>query len=156
VDVDDTWATLGTANKAGQVYGFRWTYRGQVHPAYYLDGRSDLDFTQTEQSKPECELEMDVIHDPVATSLVQDEETHKAAQDLRFIQLVLTGAALGGGTYKVQLDGSFYHAADSLSERGSDRDGNMTTRLHLVSAYDPTSTNHVSVVVVTDVAAFPA
>ncbi|KPJ64880.1 hypothetical protein AMK68_00155 [candidate division KD3-62 bacterium DG_56] len=154
--VDDTWATLGTAQKTGQVYGFRWTYRGQVHPAFYLDNRSDLDFTQTEQAKPEVEIEMDVVHDPDSASLVQDEETHKAAQDLRFVQLKLTGAALGGSNYSVSLLGSFYHAGDSMASRGEDRDGNLITRVHLVSAYDPTSTNQASIVVVNNLASFPA
>lgn len=156
VDVDDTWATLGTANKAGQVYGFRWTYRGSTHPAYYLDGRADLDFTQTEQGKPEVELEMDVVHDPAAASLIQDEETHKAAQDLRFVQLQLTGPTLGGSNYSVTLNGCYYHASDSMSSRGEDRDGNLITRIHLVSAYDPTSTNQASIVVVNNLATFPA
>lgn len=155
VYMDDTWAGLGGTQISAQVYGFRFTYRNAVHPGYYLDNRSALDFSTEEYGRPEAELELDVVHDPDAASFVQTEEADKTSQNLRFIRCLLTGASLGGSAYSISLNMAGYHMSDSMEERGSDRDGNLTVRMHFGSAYDSTSSNQVSVIVVNDLAAFP-
>lgn len=152
---DTTWAGLGTTAFSGQVYGFEWTYMNNIHPGFYLDGRSSLDFSQPEYGRPDADLVIDVVHDPAATSFVQTEETAKTAATARFIQLEALGPSLGGSTYKIEIDGCYYHAGDSMVRRGEDRDGNPVVRMHLQSAYDPTSSNQSRVVLVTDATTFP-
>lgn len=154
--IDTSWAGLGGTQIAAQVYGFRWVYRNNVHPGYFLDNRSGLDFTQPEYGRPECEIEMDVVHDPDSASFVQAQEAIKVAGTQRFIQFKLTGASLGGSNYSIILNAAAYHAADSMEERGNDRDGNLATRAHFLSAYDATSSNHVGVTVVNALTAFPS
>ena len=161
--MDDTWAGLGTTKVSpsaavakGGAYGFRWTYKGAEQEAFYLDGRTTLDFSQTEKKQPEAELELDIVHDPVATGFIQAEEAKKDSQAIRFVEMRLIGAALGGSNYSVKLQGAYYHATDSMEERGSDRDGNLVVRVHLVSAYDPTSTFQSRVIVVNNLTTFPA
>lgn len=155
VKLDTTWAGLGTTTKLGQVYGFQWTYKNGLHPGYYLDGRTQMDFSQPEYGRPSAELTMDVVHDPAAALLVQSEETAKTNVTARFLQLEAIGPALGGSTYKIEIDGAYYHAEDSMTRRGEDRDGNPIVRMHLLSAYDPTSAFQSRVVIVTDATAFP-
>lgn len=155
VYLDTTWAALGGAAKLGQVYAAQWTYKNNIHPGFYLDGRTQMDFSQPEYGRPEAELTLDVVHDPAAALLVQSEETAKTNVTPRFIQLEAIGPTLGGATYKIEIDGSYYHAEDSMTRRGEDRDGNPTVRMHLLSAYDPTSAFQSRVVVVTDAATFP-
>jgi hypothetical protein len=153
--VDDTWAGLGGTQIAGQVYGFRWLYKNNVRPGYYLDNRSPLDFTQPEYARPEVDLDLDVVHDPNSSKFIQTEEAKKDADTARFVELRLTGAALGGSNYSIKLQTACHHAADSMEERGNDREGNLAVRAHLVSEYDATSGNQVSVVVVNNLTAFP-
>ena len=148
VDVDDTWAGLGTTNIPAQVYGAEWSYNNNTRPGYYLDGRTALDFTQPEYGRPAGEIFLDVVHDPDSASFVEDEETNKAALTQRFIQLQVTGPSLGGSAYSITLNMACYHAEDSMQTRGEDRDGNPSVRMHFLSAYDATSTNHVGVTVV--------
>lgn len=152
---DSAFAGVGVTQILAQVYGFRWTYRNAVHPGFYLDNRSTLDFSTEEYGRPECELELDVVHDPDSASFVQAHEAFKTAQTPRFLELRHTGATLGGGTYSLKLQGAFYHMADSMEERGNDRDGNITVRMHFGSAYDSVSAQQVKVIVVTDAATFP-
>lgn len=152
---DGSFAGIGATQHLGQIYGFRWSYKGAVHPGFYLDNRTTLDFSQEEYGRPECEIEMDVVHDPAAAKFVQGSETDKTNQTVKFVELRLTGATLGAGTYSIKLQGAFYHMADSMEERGNDRDGNQTVRVHLGSTYDPTSSQQVKVIVVNNLATFP-
>lgn len=154
--IDPAWASLGSTQISAQLYGFRWTYRNNVHPGFYLDNRSSLDFTQPEFARPEVEIEMDIVHDPDSAAFVQTEEALKIANTARFIQFKLTGATLGAGTYSLILNTSAYHAEDSLTDRGGDREGNLSARAHFLSAYDVTSGNQMGVTVVNALTAFPA
>jgi hypothetical protein len=153
---DPSWANLGSTQITGQIYNFRWTYNNAVHPGYYLDGRSDLDFSVEEFGRPMSEIEFDVIHDPDSAAFVQVEEALKSAGTLRFVSLELVGASLGGSNYTAKLQGAYYHMADSMQERGNDRDGNIMTRVHLGSAYDPTAAKHVQAIIINNLATFPA
>lgn len=152
---DSSFAGIGVTQVLAQVYGFRWTYKSAVHPGFYLDNRATLDFSTEEYGRPDCELELDVVHDPDSVSFIQAHEAFKTAQTLRFFEVRLTGATLGTTNYLVKLQGAFYHMDDSMEERGNDRDGNLTVRMHLGSAFDPTSAAHVKALVTTDVATFP-
>lgn len=155
VFVDTTFAGIGATQILAQVYGFRWTYKGAVHPGFYLDNRSTLDFATEEYGRPECELELDVVHDPLSTAFVQTQEAFKTAQTLQYIECRQTGATLGTSTYLVKLQGAYYHMADSMEERGNDRDGNQIVRMHFGSAYDVTSGFHVKAIITNQIATFP-
>ena len=155
VAMNDSWATLGDTPILAQIYGFRWSYKNAVHPGFYLDNRTTLDFSTEEFGRPEIELELDVVHDPAAAAFVQTEEADKTSQNLRFVRCELVGGTVGLLNYTVTLDGAFYHAADSMQQRGSDRDGNITTRMHFVSSYDSTSSNQVQIEVINELATFP-
>jgi len=153
--VDATFAGIGVTQILAQVYGFRWTYKNAVHPGFYLDNRTTLDFGTEEYGRPECELELDVVHDPATAALVQTQEAFKTAQTLQFIEMRLTGAVLGSTFYLVKLQGAYYHMADSMQERGNDRDGNQTVRMHFGSAYDSVSASHVKAIITNNLATFP-
>jgi len=157
--VDSTFALMAgatpTAFATGQLYGFRWTWRDFIFPQYYLDGRVDLDFGAHESRRRTTELELDLVSDAAAAGFVQTQEAIKSAGTRQFIMMRLLGPTLGAANYKIDLQGSYVHLSDSMEQRGEDRDGNLVTRAHLGSIYDPTSTNDVQVIVVTDAATFP-
>lgn len=157
--LDTTWAGLGTTAKSGQVHSFNYKFSNFLRPAYYLDGRADLDFVTHEFAPRTGELTVDIVVDPASGKLVPAEETAMAAQTKRFIRLELTGAAFAAPDAAlnrfVNIDGCYYHAADSMRERGADKDGNLITRLHLLSAYDSTSTQDVQFRVQNTLATFP-
>lgn len=152
---DATWAGLGTTQILAQIYGFRWRCVSGVFPQHYLDGRADLDFSAYHYRQRQIELELDVVSDAAAAGLVQTEEANKSAGTARAVQLKILGGTIGATVYTLKLDGWYYHADDSMEERGTDRDGNLITRVHLVSAYDPTSTNDHQETVINGLAAFP-
>ena len=157
-DMNDTWATLGDTQVSGHVYGFDWRFSDFIAPAYYLDGRATLDFSRHEYKPRMVDLTLDLVLDAKDATFTRLEIADKLASTLRFARLTLTGATLAtAAPYKIVLDGAYYHAADSLQEiHGGDRDGQTTMRMHLMSAYDKTAAKDVEVVVVNDVATFPA
>ena len=159
VYIDDSWATLGTTRIAGQIYGFTWSLSDFLRPGYYLDNRTDLDFSQYEYGRRRVELTLDVVHDTAATGLVPLEEADKAAGNTRFVRVEVTGPAFASPdnalNHFVRLDGAYKHMDDSMAERGGDRDGNLTTQLVLQSRYDSTSGNDFEAVVQNAVDTFP-
>jgi hypothetical protein len=157
--LDATWAAMTggtpTALGLGQMYAFAWKWSEFIFPQYYQDGRATLDFSTEITRKPMLTLGMDVVSDPLTTSFVQVEEAQKLTGALRFIMLRLLGPTLGGSAYKLDLQGAYVHASDSMKQRLTERDGNLVTRAMLVGRYDPTSTNAVQVIAVNDRTAFP-
>jgi hypothetical protein len=95
------------------------------------------------------------VSDAAGANLVQTEEALKTAGTARAVRCQLLGATLGSSNYTVNLDGYYYHADDSMQERGNDRDGNLVTRVHLKAAHDATSTNEAQVIVVNALTSFP-
>ena len=156
---DTSWAGLGGTIISAQIYGLTWRLTGWLRPGYYHDNRADLDFSQYEIGKMMAELTMDVVHDPASAKLVQTEEALKSAGTKRFVRAQLNGAAFDAPDTAlsrfVRLDGCYTHMADSMEERGGDRDGNTITRIHLGAQYDTTSTNTISVEVQNNLTAFP-
>ena len=66
VYIDSAWSGLGGTQITGQVYGFSFKWSDFLSPAYYLDNRSDLDFSNYEfkggrlrlqLGSPDCSLE---------------------------------------------------------------------------------------------------
>lgn len=159
LQVDDTWANLGTTQITGQIYGLSYTFGGFMRPAYYLDGRNDLDFVAHEFAPRTAELIVDIVVDPASTGYAVLEAADKAAQTPRFVRISNTGKAFaapdGSLNYFLQVDGAYQHAPDSLQDRGADRDGNHITRLHLLSTYDATSGQDVRFRVQNILTAFP-
>lgn len=154
--VDDSWANLGNTQITGEVRGFTWALSGHIRPEYYLDGRSDLDFSKSGIGRRMVDLTVDIVVNPSAAGLIATEAADKTASTLRFISLLNTGPAISGGNpYSITLNGAYYHAADSMQERGSDADGNPIVRMHLRSAYDPTATKDLEVLVNNILTAFP-
>lgn len=153
VYVDTTWAGLGGTQISGQIFGVRHRYETGLFPQWYIDGRSALDFSTVHYKKRSAEVEIDAAVDP-NSGFVTAEETAREAKTVRFVQIELLGPALGGGTYKMELDGAYYHAPDSMMEIGSARDGNMSRRVHLLSKYDATGTLDVRAVLVNAISSF--
>lgn len=145
----------------GQIYGLRFQFSGNVRPERYLDNRANLDFSKYEIGNRVGDLTFDVVHDPASGKFVQTEEGKKANQTIRFVRALVTGETMttaqstGQHTYFFRIDGAYYHAPDSLEERGQDRDGNLITRVHLLSGYDSTWAKDLSFAVRNVTASFP-
>ena len=159
VAIDNTWAGLGTTQITGQIYGFAYKFSDFLRPDYFLDNRSDLDFSQYEYKPKIVDLTMDVVLGAASGDLVPTEDGNKSAGTMRFVRLELTGDAFiapdTGLNRFIRLDGAYFHAADSMQDRGADRDGNAITRLHLLSTYDATQAQDVEIVVQNNLTAFP-
>ncbi len=160
--VDETWAGRGASQISAQVLGFTAQFSNFIRPAWYLDNRSDLDFTQYEFGLPGgrvLDLSVDLVHDPASARFVQTEEAKKTAGAKRFVRVQLIGSAFAapdaGINRRVTIDMTCYHAADSMEERGQDQDGNLTVRAHLISAYDNTAALDMQIEVVNALTTFP-
>lgn len=159
VTIDDAWAGLGTTQITGQVYGFSYKFSDFLRPEHFLDNRSDLDFSQYEFKPRTIDLTMDVVLGAASGDLVPTEDGLKTAGTKRFVRMELTGAAFIAPDTAfnrfIRLDGAYFHAADSMQDRGQDRDGNTITRLHLLSTYDSTQGQDVEIAVQNNLTAFP-
>jgi hypothetical protein len=154
--VDDSWGSFGGTQITGEVMGFSWKLTDHIRPEWFLDGRSELDFTKSGIGRRVADLTVDIVVNPAAAGLVGTEAADKSAGTLRFISLENTGPAIsGGGNYKIKIRGAYYHLSDSLQDRGSDTDGNPVVRMHLQSAYDSTSTKDLEITVNNILASFP-
>jgi hypothetical protein len=153
--LDPSWATLGATQVLEQVYGFTWKCTTGLFPQYYMDARGNLDFSAYHFREASVDVQLDVVSNADPAKLVQTEEANKTSGAIRFLQLKILGDVLGASFYKTQLDVAGYHASDSMREIGNDRDGNLVRRMHLVSAYDPTSANDYGLTVVNALATFP-
>jgi len=159
VYIDSTWANLGTTQITGQIYGFAYKFSDFLRPDYFLDNRSALDFSSYEFKPRLVDLTMDVNLGAASGDLVPTEDGNKTAGTMRFVRLQLLGGAFdspdNGRNRTIRLDGAYFHAADSMQDRGADRDGNAITRLHLLSTYDATKAQDVEMVVENNLTAFP-
>lgn len=156
---DDAWADLGDTQVTGQIYGFSATIRTGLSAGFYMDGRSTLDFTRYEVGPRMVDLTLDVTHDPASAALIQSEEAHKSAGTTRFVRLQVDGPAFDSPdnalAHFVRLDGAYSHAPDSMQDRGGERDGNLTTQIHLQSVHDATQGQDFEIAVQNALAAFP-
>ena len=159
VQMDDTWANIGNTSISGQVYGFTWSQSPLVMPQYYLDGRSDLDFSGVEPQTRTTTVSIECTYDTGASNFVETEMGKKDSGTIRFLQLYLQGAAFGtpdtAHNRFIKLRGCFVHADDSMEELGTDRDGNSVVTMSLLSQYDPTGGIDTNVLVQNNVASFP-
>lgn len=159
VYLDTTWAGLGGTQITGQVKSFTFTFGDFVRAERYHDGRVTLDFSNYEFNAGRLgDITMEVVIDP-NSGFVPDEDAPKSAGTLRFVRLELLGAAFDspddGLNRHVIIDGAYYHAPDSMGERGSDADGLATTTVHLMSAYDPTQAQDLEITIQNILATFP-
>ena len=159
VYIDGTWANLGTTQITGQVHSFTFRFSDFIYVKYALDNRSDLDFSHYAWKPRVAEITMEVSVDP-NSGLVPDEDGNKTAGTMRFVRLQLNGAAFAspdnGLNHFIRLDGAYFHAPDSMSDRGAaDGDGNNTTTLHLLSTIDATQSQDVEMAVQNKLTAFP-
>lgn len=154
--MDDTWAGLGGTQILGQILEFTWTYTTGLTARYYQDGRATLDFSAVQAGKRMADLVITAAIGAQAGSFVRAEQAKKDARALRFHRLRIQGDTIDTLPHEIFLDGAYYHAADSMNERGEDEDGVMTTTVHLQSALDPTSSRDVGMTVVNSLATFPA
>lgn len=155
VSLDTTWAGLGTTPVVAQVYGFNYTYETGLLPQHYMDNRGDLDFSIHHFREHMVDLTLDCVIDAASTGFVRTQQDEKEAGTTVFVELRLTGPTLGATNYLIKLQGAFVHASDSMSERGGDRDGNLTARMHLKSIIDPTSGNDANFLITNALTAFP-
>jgi len=155
VYIDNTWAGLGATQITGQIYGFTYKFSDFLRPDYFLDNRSDLDFSNYEFKPRIVDLTMDVNLGAASGDLVPTEDGNKSAGTTRFVRLDLKGSAFsapdGGLVRFIRLDGAYFHAADSMQ----DREGNEITRVHLLSTYDATQAQDVQMAVQNNLTAFP-
>ncbi len=151
VSIDPEGTAMGTTPVTGQVRSFELVYKSGLFPKYFLDNRSDLDFSSAGTGLRGIEsLRMQIEWNGQAGT----ERTAAAAQALRNIQLKATK-----GTEILQLDCVMRHAkADFLSV--SDADGNDVTDLEFVSAYDSSpetgDPNHFQMIITSDAKAAAA
>lgn len=154
--LDTSYAGVGTTPFAtGQLYGFSYKVSNALFGQTYMDGRATLDFSRMETRRIVVDLTLNVVVDPTATAFITVEEAAKLASTMRFIRVKLLGPALGGSAYEIDLDLACTHASDSMTNRLSDRDGNLVTTAHLTAQYDPTSTFSPQTRVITNVATYP-
>lgn len=155
--MDEAFADLGDTQVLGQVISFEYEYTTGLTARYYQDGNVDLDFSGVQAGKRMAELTLTVAINPAASgSFVRDEQAAKDAGSLRFHRLQIDGPTIDTLPAQVIIDGAYYHADDSMSERGSDDDGVLVTTVHLLSALDPVASRDVGVTVVNSLATFPA
>jgi len=159
VRMDDTWANIGNTNIGNQIYGFTVGQSAVVMPQYYLDARSDLDFSKVEPQTRTTDLAIECTLDTGASNFYETELAKKASGNLRFCELMLQGASFSSPDNAleryIKIRGCFVHADDSLEELGGDRDGNSVVALHLLSQYDPTGGIDINYLVSSNVASFP-
>ncbi len=129
VSIDDEATAMGTTPITGQVRSFELVYKSGLIPKYFLDGRTDLDFSSIGTGPRGIEsLRMQIEWNGQADI----ERTAAAAQTLREIRLIATI-----GTEILQMDMVMRHAKpDFLSV--TDAEGNDVVDLEFVSAYDST------------------
>lgn len=155
--IGDAWADFDTFDQiTGQILSFTWTFTTGLTARYYQDGRVDLDYSNVQAGKRMIDLTLVAAIDPQATGIVRSEQAHKDAGDIRFHRIEIEGDTIETNPFLIQLDGAYYHAADSMDDRGDDDDGVMTATIHLQSAYDPTAARDIRLNVVNALSAFPA
>lgn len=158
--MDPAFADVGTTQITGQVYTGRFKFGGFVFPQRYMDGDTDISFQTHHFKQRTAEMEFDIISSPTSGSFLQTMQDDKAAGTAKAFQIKILGDIVAGAAsshrYGIFLNMWGIHAADSLQERGNDRDGNMVTRVHLKSLYDGTSGADLSVVVDNLLATFPS
>jgi hypothetical protein len=143
--IDESWSGLGGSQIVGQVYNIDYTFSGYLRPGYYLDGRATPDLTCHDFGPRMADLKFDMVLDP--TMAYADEAAAKVARDLRFVRVQIDGPDFAAPddalAHFFKIDGAYYHAPDSLAERGRDRDGHAIVSVHLLSAYDDTAGNDI-------------
>lgn len=158
--VDDAWSGMGGSQITGHVIGFTWTFQNHLMPEYFQDGRTNLDFSNYIFMPGRfVDLSVDIAVDPDSAAFIPEELTHRDNGDIRAVRLELVGPAFAspddGLNHFIRLDGAYYHAEDSMAEFGEERNGIMTTNLHLLSAYESVEGQDIEVAVQNTLDAFP-
>ena len=158
--IDTTWAGLGGTQISAQLYNGSFTWSDFIRAERYHDGRVDLDFTQHEYSAGrKADLELDIVAQVDGAGAIDVERAAKTARSLRFVRLEFTGPVFASPddslNHFVRFDGAYYHAEDSLVERGGERNGSNMGHMHLESAYDSTQAQDVEFSVQTLASSFP-
>ncbi len=127
VYVDDEGTAFGSTLIAGQVRSFEFTYQSGLFEKYFLDARSDLDFSALGTGRRGVEsLRMQVEWGALADA----ERVFAASQALRLVRLVGTV-----GAHSITFDMVMRHAnGDFLTV--TDENGNDVSDLELVAAHD--------------------
>lgn len=147
VDIDATWANLGTTNIAGQVLSWELRVRNGARPVFTADGRTDLDFTSHVLDGRNAGLELRMRLAMKADSgQFATERTAAEAATLRAVQIQVSGA--GNEDLTLKLLGR--HAAGSLDVVSEDA-GLVVTDVVLRGSTD--ATNALEAVLINDVSA---
>lgn len=159
VYADSSWANLGNTQVSGQIYGFGYQFSDFLRAEHYHDGRADLDFSQYEFAAGRLgDLTFEAVVDP-NSGFIPTERAIKDASTMRFVRLQIDGPAFdspdNGLNRFIRIDGAYYHAPDSMVERGRDRNGNVGVSVHLKSAYDSVQAQDMEFVAQNNLAAFP-
>jgi len=139
VDIDSTWAGLGTTNLAAQVLDWSWELVTGLFPVYTADGRSDLDYAAIGYDPGRVALNFNATLR--GTAQFATEKAAARAATLRAVQVVVSGTQ----SRALTLNGLFRHAAADIQEMGS-QDGEDVFAINLVKSSD--ETNFMSVVLV--------
>ncbi len=127
VYIDDEGTAFGTTQITGQVRSFDFTYQSGLFEKYFLDARSDLDFSALGTGRRGVEsLRMQVEWGVLAEA----ERAFAASQALRLVRLVGTV-----GANSITFDMVMRHAkGDFLTVQ--DENGNDVSDLELMAAHD--------------------
>lgn len=142
VYIDDSWANLGTTQKASLVAGATLRFPTGLTPVKYLDG--SLEFSSFSQQMRHFELDLDLI---VSTDAITEYDKWAAEHgDLRAVRLVFETTEEIESTfpYKMTIDmiGKYTSDPQLLDER----EGESMFRLTLAS-HEDSSGNELSIVV---------
>ena len=99
VEIDDTWAALGT-NAAANVRGLSWSFATGLTPSYHLTGRTNFDLDGWYQGRLDGSLTLTFDVDAAAAA----EIAHWRAGDLRFVRLEASNGLTGANLRDVQID----------------------------------------------------
>lgn len=99
IDIDDTWAALGT-NAAANVRSLAWSLTTGLQPSYHLRGRTRLDLDGWHDGRLAGTLSLTLDLDAAAAA----EIAHWRAGDLRFVRLAADNGATGAGLRSMQID----------------------------------------------------
>jgi len=127
IDADTT--VFGTTQITGSIRTFEFTYQTGLFPKFFLDNRSDLDFSSVGTGPRGVEsLKMQVEWNGLADA----ERTAARANNRRLVRL----RGIPSAGLEVRFDMVMRHSkGDFLTV--TDADGNDVTEFDMVSAYDP-------------------
>lgn len=164
--LDTTFAGIGGTQLTGTVRSFKYTFVPGIEPDYTLDGRANLDFTQTRFGM-DAYATLSLVMEMDATSALEIKAWN--AQNagggalapnvssggtvaLRFIRMEATSPnTLGGSARRLRLDGAYVYTKEPVFSQQNKAE---LVTLDLKTEYDPVSAKSFQAAVVNSLGTF--